>query len=219
MSLAPIGCPETSVRNYQHLLRNNPEQRSSQLLRGGSLNSRIDLHSMNDNHMNGNWQRKPVADWRNKICCKACECTWNLVNIPKPPGSSRYLVLNLIPRVTNPPLLRFKYCCTNARDFVNEIHTWNCSQVCFCIKCEVARNVKHVTLFNARQWTAALYTVWSWPIHTQVHFHLKPREASPITKCEYRKQKCHKSHWGFICRIQQHPPFVPPVKSLLGAKL
>jgi len=24
-----IGCPETSVRNYHHSLRNNPEQRSS----------------------------------------------------------------------------------------------------------------------------------------------------------------------------------------------
>ena len=32
-----IGCPEMSVRNYYYLLRNNPEERSSQLLRGGSL--------------------------------------------------------------------------------------------------------------------------------------------------------------------------------------
>jgi hypothetical protein len=33
-------CPEMSVRNYRHTLRNNPEERSSHLLRGGSLKSR-----------------------------------------------------------------------------------------------------------------------------------------------------------------------------------
>jgi hypothetical protein len=38
--MGPIGCPETSVRNCHHSLRNNPEERGSQLLRGGSLKSR-----------------------------------------------------------------------------------------------------------------------------------------------------------------------------------
>ena len=33
--------PETSVRNYHYSLRNKPEERSSQLLRGGSLKLRI----------------------------------------------------------------------------------------------------------------------------------------------------------------------------------
>jgi hypothetical protein len=41
LRMGPIGCPETSVRNYHYSLRNNPEERSSQLLRGGSLKSRI----------------------------------------------------------------------------------------------------------------------------------------------------------------------------------
>jgi hypothetical protein len=36
----PIGCPETSVRNYHCSLRNSPEERSSHLLRSGSLKSR-----------------------------------------------------------------------------------------------------------------------------------------------------------------------------------
>ena len=36
LKMGPIGCPETSVRNYHHSLRNNPEERSSHLLRGGS---------------------------------------------------------------------------------------------------------------------------------------------------------------------------------------
>ena len=36
----PIGCPKTSVRKYHHSLRNDPEERSSHLLRGGSLKSR-----------------------------------------------------------------------------------------------------------------------------------------------------------------------------------
>jgi len=38
--MGPIGCPETSVRNRHYWLRNIPEERSSFLLRGGSLKSR-----------------------------------------------------------------------------------------------------------------------------------------------------------------------------------
>jgi hypothetical protein len=34
-----IGCPDTSVRNYHHSLRNNPGGRNSHLLRDGSLKS------------------------------------------------------------------------------------------------------------------------------------------------------------------------------------
>jgi len=30
LKMRPIGCPETSERNYHYLLRNNPEERSSQ---------------------------------------------------------------------------------------------------------------------------------------------------------------------------------------------
>ena len=36
-----IGCPETSARNYQYWLRNSPLERSSHLLHGGGLTSRI----------------------------------------------------------------------------------------------------------------------------------------------------------------------------------
>ena len=36
-----IGCTETSVRNHHYSLRNNPEEPSSQLLRGGSLKTRV----------------------------------------------------------------------------------------------------------------------------------------------------------------------------------
>ena len=39
LKMGPICCPETSVRNYRYLLRSNPEQHSSCLLRGGSLTS------------------------------------------------------------------------------------------------------------------------------------------------------------------------------------
>jgi len=35
--MGPKDCPETSVRNYDYSLRNNPEERSSHLLRGGNL--------------------------------------------------------------------------------------------------------------------------------------------------------------------------------------
>jgi hypothetical protein len=42
LKTGPIDCPKTSVRNYHNSLRNDPEERSSHLLRGGSLNSRDD---------------------------------------------------------------------------------------------------------------------------------------------------------------------------------
>jgi len=35
----PIGCLDTPVTNYRSTLRNNPEERRSQLHRGGSLKS------------------------------------------------------------------------------------------------------------------------------------------------------------------------------------
>jgi len=38
--MGSIGCPETSV-NYHYSLRNNPEEGSTHLLRGGSLKSRM----------------------------------------------------------------------------------------------------------------------------------------------------------------------------------
>jgi hypothetical protein len=36
LKMEPTGCSETSVRNYLNSLRNDPEERSSRLLRGGS---------------------------------------------------------------------------------------------------------------------------------------------------------------------------------------
>ena len=38
--MGSVSCPEMSVRNYHYSLRNDPEERSSHLLRGGSLKSR-----------------------------------------------------------------------------------------------------------------------------------------------------------------------------------
>jgi len=38
------GCPGTSVGKYRYSLRNNPEERRSHLLRGGSLKSRAMSH-------------------------------------------------------------------------------------------------------------------------------------------------------------------------------
>jgi len=39
--MGPIGCPETSVRNYHCALRKSPEESNSHLRRGGSLKSRV----------------------------------------------------------------------------------------------------------------------------------------------------------------------------------
>jgi hypothetical protein len=43
--MRPIGCPETSVMKYHYSLCNNPEERSSHLLRGGSLKARKVRHA------------------------------------------------------------------------------------------------------------------------------------------------------------------------------
>ena len=47
MKMGPTGCLETSVRNCHYCVRNNPEERSSQLLRGGSLKLRTELYLKN----------------------------------------------------------------------------------------------------------------------------------------------------------------------------
>jgi len=44
--MVPIGCPETSVRNYLYSLRYNPEERISYLLRGGILEIAQNLLSL-----------------------------------------------------------------------------------------------------------------------------------------------------------------------------
>jgi hypothetical protein len=41
LKVGPIGCPKTLVWNYHYLLCNNPEERSSHLLRARSLKSHI----------------------------------------------------------------------------------------------------------------------------------------------------------------------------------
>jgi len=43
LKMSSIVCLETSVRNYHYPLRNDTEERSSRLLRGGSLKSRMVL--------------------------------------------------------------------------------------------------------------------------------------------------------------------------------
>jgi len=42
LKMGPIGCSETSVRNYHYSLRNSSKQSSSHLFRGGSLKSQLE---------------------------------------------------------------------------------------------------------------------------------------------------------------------------------
>ena len=39
LKMGPIGCPQISLRDYHYSLHNNPEERSSFILCGGSLKS------------------------------------------------------------------------------------------------------------------------------------------------------------------------------------
>jgi len=56
--MGPIGCPETSVRNCHYLLRNNPEERSSQLYR--MLESGTATQSAQS--MGKGWTKKHLPD-------------------------------------------------------------------------------------------------------------------------------------------------------------
>jgi hypothetical protein len=44
LKMEPVGCPETSVRNYCYSLSNNPEEQSSHLLCGRSLKSHMYMY-------------------------------------------------------------------------------------------------------------------------------------------------------------------------------
>ena len=46
LKMGPIGCTETSMRNYHYSLRNSPEERSSRVLSGGSLKSQMDASDL-----------------------------------------------------------------------------------------------------------------------------------------------------------------------------
>jgi len=41
LKMGPIGCPETSLRNYHHMLRNIPEERIYHLLNDRGMKSRV----------------------------------------------------------------------------------------------------------------------------------------------------------------------------------
>jgi hypothetical protein len=65
LRMGPIGWPETSVRNYQYLLCNNPEEHVSLLLHSRSLKShrRDGLLSHEAKHMLVPWLRMYVTAW------------------------------------------------------------------------------------------------------------------------------------------------------------
>jgi hypothetical protein len=62
LSMGPIGCPETSVKNYQYTLLYIPEERRSHLLRGGSLK----LGLIQDCLGKGGW----IQVWRRSMLCR-----------------------------------------------------------------------------------------------------------------------------------------------------
>jgi len=53
--------PRTSVRNYHYSLRNNPEERSSRLFRGGSPKSRPDERELSNSRSGSLSTRKFVS--------------------------------------------------------------------------------------------------------------------------------------------------------------
>jgi len=64
--MEPIGCSETSVRIYHYSLRNDPEERISHLLRGGSVKSRNSRRCQYHRHQTitlvpGPWTLNPQA--------------------------------------------------------------------------------------------------------------------------------------------------------------
>ena len=66
LKMRPIACPETSSRNYNFSLHNNPEERSSHLLRGGSLKSRFDAVCFN---INKKKSARAENFFQRSLCC------------------------------------------------------------------------------------------------------------------------------------------------------
>ena len=68
--MGPIGCSETSIRNYHNSLGNSPEERGCLLLRGGSAKSRIATAScfVGKRGQSNSNLRLPKYGHRRKIC-------------------------------------------------------------------------------------------------------------------------------------------------------
>ena len=81
---APICWPETSVRNYDHSLRNNPEERISHVLRGGSLRSRTNQtpYSVKSVRVESHCGISSRRLWRYRECnCVVCVWVWMWVYV------------------------------------------------------------------------------------------------------------------------------------------
>ena len=80
MKKGSIGDPETPVINYNHSRPNNTEERSSELLRGGSLKSRV----LNNSLVNVTRHFEASADFFLKVeeisNCISCHAFYNLPN-------------------------------------------------------------------------------------------------------------------------------------------
>jgi len=61
--IGPVGCPETSIRNYYYRLCNNPEERRSHLLRNGSLKSRNRDDSTTFRQIPSSQNKREQTDW------------------------------------------------------------------------------------------------------------------------------------------------------------
>ena len=70
-----IGRPETSVRNWRYLLRNNPEERSYQPPGGGSLKSHILKKSVFNNSVVLAFRRRRFAACVALRVCSLCSAT------------------------------------------------------------------------------------------------------------------------------------------------
>jgi hypothetical protein len=77
-SMGPINYLETSVRNYHYSLRNSQEERSSHLLRGGNLKSRILTKLSHKPQINTVVPRKVCEDTNFHtnvfVMCVICHC-------------------------------------------------------------------------------------------------------------------------------------------------
>ena len=79
----PVGCPETSVWSYQNLVHNNPGGRSSQLLRGGSVNrmQRNAIRQYKDKSA-VNWETKVTISWRHTGLPLCAVDLWRHIKLP-----------------------------------------------------------------------------------------------------------------------------------------
>jgi hypothetical protein len=79
--MLPIGCTETSLRNYHYSLRNSPAELRSHPLRGGSLKSRFNIFFLGLKASSLSAKNLNLVFIKRYVFCESKDILWNIRNM------------------------------------------------------------------------------------------------------------------------------------------